>query len=339
MEWAKTHTKSPLPVELGFSGARSPAQKLLREHGSGHPELERRIARKYGVSKASVYLIGGTSLGNFVAIAAHCDPGELVAVETPRYAPLAEIPRCLGARVVPIPRSPLGRLGNLPARAKLVVVTSPHNPTGRLLEPSDWLALDRAAARGAVVIVDEVYRDLQARPGPVAAARNPRFLTTASFTKTYGLGALRLGWVLGAPDLLEPVKRVDNLVSVQVSTPSVEKLLSIWPRLPELRRKTMRPIRANLATLRESGLEFIEPEAGLTAFVRVGDGDGVAAALERLGVGVARGSFFEAPKYLRLFLGADPRHFRSGVRALTAVMENATAAARPLHERHRRNRR
>jgi len=339
MEWAKAHTRTPLPIELGFSGARRPAQKLLREHGSGHRELERRIARKYGVFKDSVYLVGGTSLGNFIAIAAHCDPGDLVAVETPRYAPLAEIPRSLGARVVSIPRSEAGRLGPIPARAKLVVVTSPHNPTGRLLDQTDWSALDRAAARGAVVLVDEVYRDLQARPGPVAARRNPRFLTTASFTKSYGLGALRLGWVLGAPELLDPVRRVDNLVSVQVSTPSLEKLLQIWPRLPELRRKAMRPIRGNLQRLRESGLRLIEPDAGLTVLVEVGDGDAVAASLERRGIGVARGSFFEAPRHVRLFLGADPRRFRTGVAALQAVMAGESATARPLRERHRRTRR
>jgi aspartate/methionine/tyrosine aminotransferase len=78
----------------------------------------------------------------------------------------------------------------------------------------------------------------------------------------------------------------------------------------------MRPIGRNLARLRRSGLEFIEPDAGLTAFVRVGDGDGAARALEREGIGVAKGSFFGAPEYVRLFLGADPADFDKGVSAL-----------------------
>lgn len=316
MEWAKAHTRNPLPVELGFSGAPRPPGPAYREYGSGHPDLERRIARKYGVSKDRVYLVGGTSLANFVAIAAFCDPGEVVAVETPRYAPLGEIPRSLGAEVADVPVRPGRGLGTLPRAARLAVVSSPHNPTGRVLGEADWTRLSRFADRGGVVLVDEVYRDLQPRPPKVAAARHDRFLTTGSFTKTYGLGALRLGWVLGAPDLLDRVRRVDNLVSVQVSTPSLLQLLKVWPKLPELRRRTRHPVRQNLKALRQAGFDFPEPDGGLTALVRVGDGDACAAALENQGVGVARGSFFGAPEHVRVFLGADPRVFRRGILAL-----------------------
>jgi aspartate/methionine/tyrosine aminotransferase len=316
MEWAKAHSRHPLPVELGFSGAPRPPGADFREHGSGEPWLEARIARRYGVPRDHVYLIGGTSLANFVAIAAFCGPGRKVAVETPRYAPLAEIPRGLGARVVDVPRRPDGRLGPLPRGARLAVVTTPHNPTGRLLREPDWRALRKFADRGGVVLVDEVYRDLQRRPPPVAATLHPRFLTTASVTKAYGLGALRIGWVLGVPGLLARVRRVDNLVSVQCATPSLRRLRQAWPRLDALRRAALRPVRANLLLLRRSGLPFIEPEAGLTALVEVGDGDAVAEALERRGVGVARGSFFGAPRHVRVFLGADPRTFARGLRAL-----------------------
>ena len=318
MEWAKAHTQTPLPVELGFSGAGRPRGAAFREYGSGEPELQRKIGRKYGIAGEQVYLVGGTSLANFVAIAAFCDPGDTVAVETPRYAPLAEIPRSLGARVVDLPIAPGRPLPRPPKGASLVVLTSPQNPLGRVLTEADWKMLARFADGGGVVLVDEVYRDLQRRPGRVAAARHPRFLTTGSFTKVYGLGALRIGWVLGSGELLAAVKRVDNLVSVEVSTPSILKLKEVWPRLPALRAKTIAPIATNLATLRASGLRFPEPDASLTAFVHVGDGDAAADALEKQGIGVARGSFFEAPESVRVFLGAKPADFRRGIDALAA---------------------
>jgi aspartate/methionine/tyrosine aminotransferase len=60
----------------------------------------------------------------------------------------------------------------------------------------------------------------------------------------------------------------------------------------------------------------VEPEAGLTALVHAGDGDAAAAALEKRGIGVARGSFFGAPEYVRIALGADPKAFAKGIRAL-----------------------
>jgi len=316
MEWAKAHTARPLPIELGFSGAGRPRGAAFLEHGSGEPELKRLLARKHGVAKDHIYLAGGTSLANFIAIGAFVDRKSTVAVEIPRYAPLAEIPRGLGARVLNIRRDPSGRLARIPERAGLVVLTDPHNPTGRLLSKADWSDLERFANRGGVVVVDEVYRDLQSRPPPVAARRHPRFLTTGGLTKTYGLGGLRIGWVLGAPELLDRVRRVDNVVSMECATPPTLVLKRIWPRLPELRRRAMRHIARNLARLRESALDFIDPQAGLTAFVHVGDGDDASTSLERRGIGVARGSFFGAPEYVRLFLGAGPGDFREGLRAL-----------------------
>jgi len=315
MEWAKAHTRDPLPVELGFSGAKGPTGPAFREHASGEAELETRIARRYGVPPENVYLVGGTSLANFVAIAAFCDPGDPVAVESPRYAPLGEIPRGLGATVLDVPR--LERpLGPLPEGVPLAVVSTPHNPTGRVLKDDEWKELARFADRGGVVVVDEVYRDLQAKPPVVAAARHPRFLTTGSFTKAYGLGALRIGWVLGAPDLLDRIRRTDNLVSVQVSTPSILALKRAWPRLGSLRRRALAPVKANLAALKRSRLPFVKPDAGLTALVRVGDGDTAATTLHSRGIAVAPGSFFGAPDHVRIFLGADRKAFATGLAAL-----------------------
>jgi len=320
MEWAKAHTRNPLPIELGFSGASHPRGRHFEEFGSGHPALEHKVARRHGLSPEHVYLVGGTSLANFVTVAALCDPGDTVAVELPRYQPLAEIPRGLGARVVDVPRTPEGGLGPMPVGVALIICTSPHNPTGRLLGDGDWAALARAADAGAVVLVDEAYRELQDDPPPVAALRHPRFLTTGGITKAFGLGGLRLGWVLGAPDLLARVRRADNLVSVQCATPSLQLLDEVWPRLDALARRARRPVAANLETLRRSGLAFAEPQAGLTAFVHVGDGDRVSAALAARGVGLASGSFFGAPAHVRVYLGAQPAAFREGIARLEAYL-------------------
>jgi len=316
MLWAKAHTNSPAPFELGFSGAGHPTGPGYREFVSGDPVLQAKLARKYGVPEHHIYLTAGTGLANFVTLAAFVGRGDIVAVERPRYTPLAEIPGGLGGQVVDVVRRPDGSLGAIPKKAKLMVTTTPHNPTGRLLTDADWKKLARFADAGGIVVVDEVYRDLQKKPPAVAARRHPRFLTTGGVTKTYGLGSLRMGWVFGEPELLDRVRRVNDLVSVQCSTPSILALRRVWDRLPEFRRNAMRPIARNLATLRRSGVPFIEPEAGLTAFVRVGDGDRCMAAMTERGVGVATGSFFGDNRYVRVFLGADPAIFREGIQRL-----------------------
>ena len=98
MQWAKAHTDDPAPFELGFSGAGHPAGPSYREFVSGDPVLEAKIARKYGVPKDHVYLTAGTSLANFVTLAAFAKAGKTVGVELPRYTPLAEIPGGPGGR-------------------------------------------------------------------------------------------------------------------------------------------------------------------------------------------------------------------------------------------------
>jgi len=320
MEWAKAHTNEPAEYELGFSGAGHPAGPSYREYVTGDPVLQAKLAHKYGVPENHVYLAGGTSLANFVTLAAFVGHGDVVAVELPRYTPLAEIPGGLGGQVIDVRRSPDGRLGSIPKKATVMVATTPHNPTGRLLDDTDWRKLERFADRGGIVIVDEIYRDLQSKPPAVAASRHPRFLTTAGVTKCYGLGALRLGWVLGAPELLDRVRRVNDLVSVQCSTPSLLALRRVWDKLPEFRRNAIKPIARNLATLRRSGVPFIEPEAGLTAFVRVGDGDRCMREMSERGVGVATGSFFGDNRYVRVFLGAEPATFREGIKRLATYL-------------------
>jgi aspartate/methionine/tyrosine aminotransferase len=83
----------------------------------------------------------------------------------------------------------------------------------------------------------------------------------------------------------------------------------------------------NLRVLHRSGLEFIEPQAGLTAFVKVGDGDRVSEELARRGVGLASGSFFGAPEWVRVFLGARPAAFREGIAKLVAYLSDEPDAS------------
>ena len=142
-------------------------------------------------------------------------------VERPGYDPLLGAARLLGARTVRFDRTfesgfaldPDRVRHAMTPRTKVIVITSPHNPTGVTADPAAIDEVGRIAERaGAHVVVDEVYKDVTGDGTPPAAARGDVFVTTSSLTKSYGLSSLRAGWVIAAPALTYRVRRVRDVV-------------------------------------------------------------------------------------------------------------------------------
>ncbi|NUT33827.1 MAG: threonine-phosphate decarboxylase [Hamadaea sp.] len=106
----------------------------------------------------------------------------------------------------------------VPEDADLVVVGNPTNPTS-VLHPAAVLA--RLARPGRVLLVDEAFADtVPGEPESLAQRSDlPGLLVLRSLTKTWGLAGLRVGYLLGAPDLLAPLRKVAPLWPV--STPAL----------------------------------------------------------------------------------------------------------------------
>src|SRR5262249_5341902 len=123
-------------------------------------------------------------------------------------------------------------------RTKLIVVTTPHNPTGVMADSAALDEIGRIAERaGAHVLVDEGYRDITRDASPPAAARGDVCLPTNSVTKPYGLSSLRAGWVIAAPEVTYRVRRardvVDgtgSIVAERLATLAFEQLDRLYER-------------------------------------------------------------------------------------------------------------
>jgi len=166
-----------------------------------------KLAERYGVPLSEVVPALGTSGAVWTLAAAvlsgrrePCD----VLLEEPTYEPLLRVIEGFGANVRRVRRAassgyrldPKDVAEALTDRTRLVVVASPHNPTG-LVTPDEDLAEMAAAcaARGAYLLVDEVYRELVA-PATTARRLGPNVLAASSLTKCFGLGWARAGWAL-----------------------------------------------------------------------------------------------------------------------------------------------
>jgi aspartate/methionine/tyrosine aminotransferase len=346
MEWAKTR---PAPdFDLAGSnilactlddlpGARD-AVSLAGANDTGYAPLIEAIAARYGTSADCVMTASGTSEANFFVFAALLEPGDDVLVERPGYDPLLGAARLFSARTVRFDRSfdegyrldPDRVRHALTPRTKLIVVTTPHNPTG---VPVDGAALDevgRIAERaGAHVLVDEVYRDVTTDTGRPAAARGDVFITTNSLTKSYGLSSLRAGWIIASAEVAYRLRRARDVVDGTGSIVAERLATLAFQHLDRLRDRARTILERNKALadgfLQSRGdLEWV-PSAGTIVFPRIKNVEDAGAFVERLmrerRTAIGPGRFFEAPAHFRLGYGGDTGKVRAGLDRLAAALD------------------
>lgn len=213
LAWARRHY-AHIDFDLATSGVASLGEdELVALVGGARPALDdadaparlaRAVAARYGVEAERVVPTLGASGGIWVTFAATLSPGDEVLVESPRYEPLVRVAAGLGASVRTFARDPARRfafdpesvLAAVGPKTRVVALTSPHNPSGIATSDDDLATLARGLeARGVLLFVDEVYRELFAAR-TTAARLGPNVAVTSSLTKCFGVGWARAGFVV-----------------------------------------------------------------------------------------------------------------------------------------------
>lgn len=265
----------------------------------GLPALREEIATLYpGVSADGVITFAGAEEGIYLTMHALLEAGDHAVVVWPAYQSLHEVARSVGATVTLVPLDPSDWSLDVDAVAaamqpntKVVVVNSPHNPTGAQLDPSAFERLIALAElHGAHLFSDEVYRFLEHSSArlPTAAERTDRAISLGVMSKAFGLAGLRIGWIATRDaSVLARVARLKDYTTICNAGPS-EILALIALRAKEhVLARTNGIIRDNLAILddffarRGDQFEWVRPRAGSTAFPKLlgGNIDELAAAL------------------------------------------------------------
>jgi aspartate/methionine/tyrosine aminotransferase len=331
MEWAKLH--SAAKFNLATSGmANFPLAELgvsidqLEINGASiysYEPLLQAIAKRYRVPQECVVSAVGTSLANYLALAATTEPGDEILVEQPTYELIPSTAKYLGLKIKRFPRRAENNFAidladverNITPRTRLIVLCNLHNPTGAQIPDSQLRELGELASKnGAYMLVDEVYREMlyEATPASAFHIDPDRFIVTNSLTKAYGLSGLRCGWVLAPPELARRMFRINDLHGATFAHPA--ELLSViaFEKLPQIATKMKSMLDANRRLLRSflqerNDLDYFWPEYGTIVFPRLKSGD-VASMCKFLSdkfeTKVVPGSFFEQPDRFRMGVGA-----------------------------------
>ena len=203
---------------------------------SALPSLQEALAARFQVSPERVLVALGASGAMHLVAARWFRPGALVLSEIPSYEPLRSLPRLFGGEVELLERRLEEGWRIDPSRVRKallgsrrpahVFLTNPNNPTGVLQRREDIIAIAAEAERtGGILISNEVYMEYVPEQHRVHAfALAPNALSLGSLTKAYGLGALRIGWIVLGEGLVEQRAALEDvmyLAWVDSPTPSL----------------------------------------------------------------------------------------------------------------------
>lgn len=325
-----------LDLPLGYSEAR------------GSAALRSAIAVTYANCTADNILVTtGAIEANFLLFNVLLEPGDHVIAPFPAYQQLYSVPRALGCdvslwKVASEPEyhfdvDELERL--VRPTTRLIVINSPHNPTGAMLSPSEMdRAYSLAESVGARVLGDEAYRWLTVPGGEPFGApmvdRAPLGISVGTVSKPFGLPGLRIGWIAASSDIVAQCWSARDYVSLSPGKLSDALAVLAFKHRERILERNARIIEANLSAATDwiqqhaDILSWNRPRAGLLAMLRY---DLEINSLEladllatEYGVMLAPGSAFGMEHHLRIGIGQDPPVFRAGLaatsRALTSML-------------------
>jgi aspartate/methionine/tyrosine aminotransferase len=362
--------RRPIPFHFGMPDFDTPAHikeaavaaldaGFVRYTASqGIPELRSALARKFARENsfdvdpdAQIVVTCGANEAISATIAALVDPGDEVIVPDPAWPHYAYCLELVGAKPVHcVLREANGfemRIEDIvrlwTPRTRMVVMNSPHNPTGAVMSPGTITAVAQLVHdRGAWLLSDEAYERLvfdgtHLSPAAIPAARDA-VLTIGCLSKTYAMTGWRLGYVTGPPEAIDAINKV-HLYTVSCAVSFVQKAavaaLDGDQACVDTMREAYRRRRDLLVSLLQEipGVRVASPPGAFYVFPNVQalgrPSKEIAMRLvAEAGVGAVHGSAFGAAGegYVRLAYACSEDDIREGVSRMASVLARPGAA-------------
>nr|MBP6802206.1 pyridoxal phosphate-dependent aminotransferase [Zoogloea sp.] len=259
----------------------------------GLTALREAIARFYhdrfgaDISPERIIVTPGASGALMLALAVTTDPGDEWLLPDPGYPSNRHLVRSFEgvARALPVDATtrfqptPAQLADAWTARTRGLMVASPANPTGTLLTQAEIIALHEAvAARGGILIVDEIYQGLNyGVDASTALTSLEDVFVVNSFSKYFGMTGWRLGWVVAPQAYVRQIEKLAQHFFISPSTPAQHAALAAFtPATLEILEERRHAFAARrntlLPALRELGFRFAtEPQGAFYLYADISD--------------------------------------------------------------------
>ncbi|MGM0769573.1 MAG: histidinol-phosphate transaminase [Pseudomonadota bacterium] len=308
--------ENPLgPSEQALTAARDALSELcLYPDGNGF-DLKQALAARFGVDMSQITLGNGSNDVLEVITRCFADADAEVVFSQYAFAVYPLVTQAIGARGVTVPAKDWGHdLDAMAAavtdRTRLVFVANPNNPTGTVQGAEAILAfLEKIPAR-VLVVLDEAYCEyLQGdgyADGVALLSRFPNLIVCRTFSKAWGLAALRVGYSISSPEIANILNRVRQ--PFNVDTIALAAATAVLGDEAYLERSCQ--VNAAGMVQLEQGFRALDlpfiPSAGNFIAVDVGDNAmGVYQSLLEQGVIVRPVAGYGMPRHLRVSIGLE----------------------------------
>jgi len=295
---------------------------------AGADSLRDAIAQMRGVPAETVQVVTGAAEGLLVVMWLAAEPGANVVLPLPGFATFSAIPESLGleTRFYHVDRdngfridpAEIQRLAD--SNTKLILINSPHHPTGATISDSEMEALhDFTSERGIQLVCDEVYHPIYHGRQSKSAARLPHATVIGDLSKALSLPGVRTGWIIEHDAQRRQQYWTARAYFTITNSTTGEILSEIAIRRRDIvLGKTQQVATRNLKLLdrfmadHAEVLGWIPPQGGMTAFPWMVSGENARpfcqAAAQR-GILLAPGDCFDSPSHFRLGFGATGDNF------------------------------
>lgn len=295
-------------------------------------DLRAALAAELGVGADSILVGNGSDELVYLLVIAFAAMGGRTVCADPPYQMHDIVPRALGCQVTRVPLRKWAHDLDAMARveAELAFVANPHNPSGTAVGHTE-IARFAAHAKAGLVVVDEAYIDFADDPQATTALDLlPRgnVVVTRTFSKLHGLAGLRIGYLVGPPEVVATLQKVRPPFSVNaVAQSAALAALADRDYRARAREQTLAAREATVALFEEAGYQTVPSQANFV-LVLAPDAEELAEALAVRGVSVRPGPALGVAGAVRVSIPSRP-----GLallrQALTGIGGHAEAAAAP----------
>ena len=310
----------------------------------GSTVLRKKIIEGTNLNENNVLVTNGAAGALFIINTSLLDVKDHLIVVRPNYSTNIEVPKTIGCEISYIDlkfedewRVNIAAIANaIQSNTKLISITSPHNPTGMVMNEGELNSLIALAERKSIhLLVDETYRNTCFKtPYPIVATQSKKVISVSSLSKAYGLPGLRIGWLISQDDdLMERLLAAKEMIYISNSALDEEVDYQFLIQKEKFESKINERSLENYKLLctwleQEVRLECILPKGGVVCFPRFRNPDSIdldkfyITLMQKYKTIVGPGHWFAMPdSYFRLGFGwVDSGTFKRGLENLGKAM-------------------